>query len=308
MRERPTISVIIPVYNVEKYLDVCVSDVIAQSFSDIEIILVDDGSVDSSGAQCDRWQEKDSRIKVLHQKNSGVCEARNTGLENAAGKWIIFIDADDRINRELFSTLVKAQSEGKADLTGTGYQLFSDTVETNDCGGVQRCAVGKRKYITLRGGEYICGALYNRELIEQARLRFDTSLVRHEEVFWNTIYAIYCKKRIFTSPARYYYRINPSSLMHSRDSSDKAVRDWLLARQALNNWGSKQTLSLKKARCLRTGEFHCEKNCFAESVAAGFNYSVFRSICDSCGIPKAGWNSQLRYKCFELLLRSRKRR
>ena len=93
----PTVSVIIPVYKVERYLDACVESVIGQTYTDLEILLVDDGSPDCCPAMCDAWAEKDPRIRVIHRKNGGLSAARNTGIEAASGTFLIFTDSDDRM-------------------------------------------------------------------------------------------------------------------------------------------------------------------------------------------------------------------
>ena len=91
------ISVIVPVYNVEKYLPRCIDSILNQTFTDFELILVDDGSTDNSGQICDTYAEKDSRVKVVHKKNGGVSKARNVGLDNVLGKYITFCDSDNSI-------------------------------------------------------------------------------------------------------------------------------------------------------------------------------------------------------------------
>ena len=107
----PLISVIIPVYNVEKYLDACMESVVAQSYQNLQIILVDDGTKDRSDAICDAWAEKDSRIQVIHQQNRGLSGARNTGIAAARGEYILFVDSDDVISPLLCQTLLDALGE-----------------------------------------------------------------------------------------------------------------------------------------------------------------------------------------------------
>ena len=307
MTNKAVVSIIIPVYNVEPFLDDCITDVLAQSFQDFEVILVDDGSTDRSGAKCEEWASRDSRIKAIHKQNGGVCGARNTGLDHAKGEWILFVDADDRIDQELLSSLLKAQKETHADTVGTGYQFFTDGADLAHKEGLCIQNASKRQYTKLRGGEYICGALYRKAVIDQVGLRFDTSLVRHEEVYWNSIYDMYCEERAFISPPMYYYRTNPNSLMHTRTSNDTGVREWLMARKALDEWRKAQKGSLKKASCIRAGILHCEKNCYAECLSAGISFDDFKKLCDSCGIEESAWNSSAYFKCFEALLRLRKR-
>ena len=96
------ISVIVPVYKVEEYLDRCVQSIVNQTYSNLEIILVDDGSPDRCGAICDAWAEKDSRIRVIHKENGGLSDARNAGMAAATGQYIGFIDSDDRIAPEMY--------------------------------------------------------------------------------------------------------------------------------------------------------------------------------------------------------------
>lgn len=91
----PKISIIVPVYNVEKYLEKCVRSILAQTFTDFELILVDDGSPDSSGAMCDQFAEQDQRVKVIHKENGGLSDARNAGIELATGEYLGFVDSDD---------------------------------------------------------------------------------------------------------------------------------------------------------------------------------------------------------------------
>lgn len=112
----PEISVIIPVYKVERYLDACVESVVGQTFTDLEIILVDDGSPDRSPQMCDAWAAKDPRIKVIHQRNGGLSAARNSGLDIATGAYIAFVDSDDRLKPEALQRAWKARQETGADL------------------------------------------------------------------------------------------------------------------------------------------------------------------------------------------------
>lgn len=100
------ISVIVPVYNTEKYLDRCIQSILSQTYSNIEILLIDDGSTDSSGAICDKYAEQDSRVRVFHKANGGASTARNMGLDNAKGEWIAFVDSDDWIDAEMYAKMI----------------------------------------------------------------------------------------------------------------------------------------------------------------------------------------------------------
>lgn len=111
------ISIILPVYNTEKYLERCINSIVNQSYNDLEIIIIDDGSTDGSARICDEWREKDSRIKVIHKQNEGVSVARNTGLEISKGDFIFFIDSDDYINNNyLLEKLMSVQKRYQCDI------------------------------------------------------------------------------------------------------------------------------------------------------------------------------------------------
>lgn len=112
----PTISVIIPVYKVERYLDACVASVVGQTYPDLEIILVDDGSPDNCPALCDAWAAKDTRIRVIHRSNGGLSAARNSGLGVCTGDYIAFVDSDDRLEPETLERALRAQQKSGVDL------------------------------------------------------------------------------------------------------------------------------------------------------------------------------------------------
>lgn len=119
----PKVSVIIPVYNVEKHLDKCVESVINQTYKDLEIILVDDGSPDNCPAMCDEWAKKDDRIVVLHKENGGVSSARNAGLDIATGEYICFVDSDDTTTEDYISVLLECIEEQEADISVAATQI-----------------------------------------------------------------------------------------------------------------------------------------------------------------------------------------
>ncbi|HEL7541574.1 TPA: glycosyltransferase, partial [Enterococcus faecalis] len=121
----PKISIIVPVYNVEKYLEKCVRSILAQTFTDFELILVDDGSPDSSGAMCDQFAEQDERVKVIHKENGGLSDARNAGIEIATGEYLGFVDSDDYIADDMYELLYTNIVKEDADLSICGiYDVY----------------------------------------------------------------------------------------------------------------------------------------------------------------------------------------
>lgn len=125
----PELSIIVPVYKVEPYLRRCLDSILAQTFRDFELILIDDGSPDNCGAICDEYAEKDSRIIVIHQKNQGVSAARNAGLDIARGTYLGFVDSDDWIEPEMYETMIATAKEKQVDVVVCGIQYWADNGE-----------------------------------------------------------------------------------------------------------------------------------------------------------------------------------
>jgi len=123
LMNQPLLSVIVPCYNVEQYLDKCVSSIVAQTYSNLEILLIDDGSPDRCGIFCDEWQERDSRVRVIHKQNEGLAYARKTGVENATGEYITFVDADDWIDPEMYADMMMALLSTNSEIAQCGVYL-----------------------------------------------------------------------------------------------------------------------------------------------------------------------------------------
>lgn len=125
------ISIVIPVYNVVNYLDRCVESILAQTYKNIEVILVDDGSTDGSEKLCDEWSEKENRITVIHKPNGGAADAKNIGTESAKGKWLMYVDSDDWIHPQMVEMLYRALQDTKADISLCNFKVYSDFVPLN---------------------------------------------------------------------------------------------------------------------------------------------------------------------------------
>ena len=126
MGDNPLVSIIVPVYNVEEYLEECVNSIISQTYTNIEIILVDDGSTDNSGELCDKYSLRDNRIEVIHKVNGGISDARNVGAKSAKGKYIYFIDSDDYIVSEAIDELVSVALRDNSDIVFFDAKCFEE--------------------------------------------------------------------------------------------------------------------------------------------------------------------------------------
>ena len=134
------ISIIVPIYNVEKYLPQCLDSLVSQTYKDIEIILVDDGSLDHCPEICDAYAEKDARIVVIHQKNRGVAAARNAGLKDARGECVGFVDPDDWVSPDMYGAMLEAMQAAQAELAICGYTYCHEDGSADDARQYQRKA------------------------------------------------------------------------------------------------------------------------------------------------------------------------
>lgn len=154
-----TISVIIPVYNVEKYLPACLESLLSQSYSELEILLIDDGSTDSSGRICDEYAKKDYRIRVIHQKNGGAANAKNTGLRAATGKYLVFLDSDDYLEPDAYKYMLDRMKETGADVVQCAFRLvYVD--ESQDVVMAKEPAIyGTQDYLLQYTKDWTCGLM-----------------------------------------------------------------------------------------------------------------------------------------------------
>jgi glycosyltransferase involved in cell wall biosynthesis len=173
----PAISIIVPIYNVERYLCECI-DIIAQTFADWELLLVDDGSPDRSGEICDEYAERDSRIRVFHKDNGGVSSARNLGLDQAQGDFLTFVDADDWIDKDNLEVCVSAMEQNRLDVLQFPFKrigadgkvmLIQDIVPTD---------VDDLPHYITRGRFNLCvwGAYMRNAIVQENRIRFEEDL------------------------------------------------------------------------------------------------------------------------------------
>lgn len=221
--ENITVSVIIPVYNVEAYLPECLDSAVGQTLRNIEIICVDDGSTDHSPAILADYQKKDSRMKVLRQQNMGLSAARNSGLRCARGKYIYFLDGDDYVDREMLQTTVQLAEEKDLDAVVFNFVRFADSEEllkahpfyVNSIDGIPQVYTGI-EYLKVANecGAYSVSAwkaLWRHQFLEENQLRFKEGILYEDMLF--SFYAYMAAKRVMQIPNRFYhYRVRPGSI------------------------------------------------------------------------------------------------
>lgn len=212
------ISVIVPIYNVEKYLEKCVKSIQEQTYKNIEIILVDDGSPDNCGELCEKYARKDPRIKVIHKENGGLSDARNKGIDNATGKYIVFVDSDDYIEINYIELLYKAIRENKAEISQCGiykvdcnYNIIEKISynETSSKSGKQMISETYKNKEHLLENIVVWNKMYKKELFDKIKFPFGKI---HEDEF--TTYKIFYQgEKIAVIPeCLYNYRQTNSSI------------------------------------------------------------------------------------------------
>ncbi len=222
------ISVIVPIYNVEKYLTKCIESIINQTYKNLEIILVDDGSPDNCPIICDEYAKKDSRIKVIHKKNGGLSDARNYGMSLATGEYISFIDSDDYIDENMYEQMVTALIDNNADIVSCAINdVYNDKIETKNIKQElynTELAI-KDLLLEINLTQTVWNKLYKKEIIEG--ITFEKYKI-NEDDFW-TYQIIANSKRIITINKPFYYYIHRESSIMGQGYSEKNL-DGLEAR------------------------------------------------------------------------------
>lgn len=218
MNSDSLISVIVPVYKTEKYLDCCVESIVNQTYTNLEIILVDDGSTDNCPAMCDKWAKKDARVKVIHKKNGGLSSARNAGMEAATGKYIMFVDSDDFLEPDMAEFLLNIINKNDSDVARCGF--FFDNGEKAIAENTDT-SVKYPDYDTLMTdlvcNDYISGAVWNKlyktELVKSTRFLEEDGC--SEDIMFN--FRLYRQRinAVFFDKPKYHYMVRENSIVNS---------------------------------------------------------------------------------------------
>lgn len=250
------VSIIIPVYNVEKYLDKCVQSAINQTLQNIEIILVDDESPDNCPQMCDEYAKKDSRIKVVHKKNGGLGFARNFGLEVAAGEYVTFLDSDDFVDLYTYKHLYNLAVKNSLDAIYYKYTRFTKEDEVvpsqpnnditkycdEDVKGLMLDIIASEPSAKVDHKIHCssCTAMYRFEIIKKNNVRFHSEReLISEDLIFNLDFLKYANKVAFNNGSHYHYRVNPTSLTSTirTDRIEKNLALYNYIKDNIENWG-----------------------------------------------------------------------
>lgn len=256
----PKVSIIVPIYNVEKYLPQCMESLLNQTLADIEIILVDDGSPDNCPAMCDEYAKQDHRVRVIHKANAGQGYARNSGLEIATGEYIAFVDSDDYVETATYQEMYALITSTKADAVYFAFQMFDNQENVfgeastskegqyqtkDDVRGLMlnmianHCTVKSRRDIQCSA----CCSLYRNDIIKNYGLKFKSERELYcEDLLFNLDYLLNSSNVITVVDTFYKYRVNVSSTTKTvrPDRVDKYYffYQYLLEMLSINNFGT----------------------------------------------------------------------
>lgn len=241
MATQNLISIIVPVYKVEQYIDECLESIIGQTYQNIEVILVDDGSPDRCPLICDEWAKRDQRIHVIHQKNAGVSAARNTGMKAATGGWIVFVDSDDQIAPETIECAWKLAAEKNCDtVCWNCYKVCDGEIEKYPSmqpeaflfqGSQEQNILIEALYHTRTKNFYpgyafrgVCGKMLSAAVIKKYSLLFPVDLPLGEDAAFLTDYFSVCSSVLLVNRYWYFYRRTPTSAVGQYRENLKEVQ------------------------------------------------------------------------------------
>ena len=207
INEQKMISIIVPVYNVENCVYDSVKSIMNQTYKNLEIILVDDGSTDNSGKVCDYLEEIDERITVIHQINKGLATARNTGIKNANGEYIGFVDSDDKIDCKMFERLVNLITKNNADLAICGFKKIYDIKTKNKTNYSENYTILNKKglldEIIINLNNAAWNKLYKTSIVK--KVNFPIGIIHGEDLLFLIDYTKYCNSAVFIDDELYFY-------------------------------------------------------------------------------------------------------
>lgn len=222
------ISIIVPIYNIEKFLPCCIDSILAQTFTEWELILVDDGSKDTCGSICDEYATKDGRIRVIHKPNGGLASARNSGLAMASGEWVMHLDGDDWIEPEMLELLLRKGEETGADIV-MGDFLFAysdrDILYSLPDWDNNKTASLNRYIISV--WTCVWGGIHKRSLYEEHQLQSPQGVTCCEDFHLIVRLCYFARKVVNIHQPFYYYRQQEASVMHNLNKKTELDEQWV---------------------------------------------------------------------------------
>lgn len=221
------VSIIVPVYNIENYIRVCIESILAQTYESFELILVDDGSKDNSGILCDEYAAIDSRVKVIHKENGGVSSARNTGLQQAKGKWIMHVDGDDWIEPDMIESLIEAANATEADLVFGDFMKYGPNAGNKQLPSWNSDKIDSMSRYISYVMTTIWGSIAKRSMYIDHSLKSPEGISYCEDFHLIVRLCHYAKKIANVHRPFYHYRYRPTSIMSNMSRKTESDEQWV---------------------------------------------------------------------------------
>lgn len=326
----PLVSIIVPVYNVEKYLQQCVDSLVSQTYKNIEILLIDDGSKDNSGQMCNQFSEQYTNVVSFHKKNSGLGLTRNFGLERINGDYVTFVDSDDYLRQDAIQKLVDGLDDGQNDTVIGGFTKITDDgkelyIETYPEEVINNGLVYSRLFNRMLGSSpdrhdsikpSVWNALYSVKIIQEHNLHFvsERELIS-EDIVWDSDYYRYSKSVKVIPSSSYYYRYNPTSLTqtYKPDRFARSIKFYEYMIGKMSKTEIAEDAWLRQTRNL----FVAVRTCFSQGTNRPYS-KIHRSVVEICsnlvlqdaitkypirrlGIRQRFFILMIKYKCANIL-------
>ncbi len=292
MEQKEKVSIIIPVYNVEKYIKRCIDSVIEQTYSNIEILLIDDGSSDLSGKICNDYLKKENRIKVFHKNNGGLSDARNFGIEKATGEYYSFIDSDDKVDKDFIKILIENLKTSEADISCCKMKKFTNEIDTIKL---------ENKINTFTGHEALKNMLYQQNIDSSVcnkifkkcifkNIRFPVG--KYFEDLGTTYKLLYNSNKVVVSNSElYFYYQRESSIIHKKN--EKRIDDLQYNLNEIEKYinSNSKNLDLKKAFLARKidANFYIHRESqkkLTREISKNYIYAMKKAVLSDNNISK----------------------
>lgn len=249
----PKVSIIVPVYNVEKFLCRCIDSILAQTFQDFELLLIDDGTPDKSGVICDEYTKKDNRIRVFHKKNGGVSSARNLGLDNAKGEWITFVDADDWVKENYLKIFY---DNSYCDLIICGHEKFGNSNTIQQLNQHEKVSIDSNLYTIWKEHlatnsfvyVYPWAKFYKNNIIQNHNIRFNTEMIYSEDFCFVLEYMSFIDEYKTLSSTDYQYYIEELRILRYKMDYTQYCKHLLYQNESIKKLESKCGISFMGIR------------------------------------------------------------
>jgi len=260
MKNQPYVSVIVPIYNVEQYLSKCIESLLNQTYSNYEIILVNDGSPDKCGEICDEYNLKSDKIIVLHLENGGVCRARNMGMDLAKGDYFCFVDSDDWVEKDFIKDFITFLDDYQTIVVQDCIRDLPDRSDRDFFNFKTKSYILNNQLSDLLEDGFFqegfpWNKIYSKKIIKENNLRFDPAIKLGDDEKWNLQYYPYIKKIVVTEKSNYHYQYNPNSISNQARPFDRELLRFIFRAEYFCQFNESNDEKLIKLASQRVEEF-----------------------------------------------------